>query len=239
MQWRVHTMGIFIYIHPRLWIGCRNDIDMIYSIEIERGRKRDVSHRLLVSQRNRCLSRTDQPSKLLQLMQLQPLRCSPWPRSCKQLDTFQHKSGKFHHSTILPFYPPDPKKAYRLTFVHTKEALQEGAFSFRILRILGKIANFVQLKTGDDPWRLKNITYYFFVFHSRYLYFRHCQWWRFPGLLPFLSNNCFPKPLQFLQVHKSSSSSSEWNFWNLLIKSWMFSLPVFCKREGGEPVIHK
>ena len=182
-------------------------------------------------------------------MQLQPLRCSPWPHSWnwmvsqvpkihKQLDTFQ-QVGKFHHSTVgAP--RPNQRIAWRLCTPKKRSKKELSAFA--------SFASWGKLRTqnqavGDDPWRLKNITYckiFLSLIHDRrYLYFIHCQWWRFPGLLHFLSNKCFPKPLQFLQVHKSSSSSSEWNFWNLLIKSWMFSLPVFCNREGGEPVIHK
>lgn len=191
-------------------------------------------------------------------MQLQPLRCSPWPRSWKRkkkkvngisvspssqnLQTTRHIPTR-ENSTIPPFYPPDPKKAYSpYVCAHQRSAPRRSFQLSHPSHPGGKLRTLFNLKPVmiHEDWRtsLSRRTI-FFVFHSRYLYFRHCQWWRFPGLLPFLSNNCFPKPLQFLQVHKSSSSSSEWNFWNLLIKSWMFSLPVFCKREGGEPVIHK
>lgn len=190
-------------------------------------------------------------------MQLQPLRCSPWPRSWKRKkkksewylgipkfpkstnNSTHSNTGKFHHSTILP---PDPKKAYSpYVCAHQRSAPRRSFQLSHPSHPGGKLRTLFNLKPVmiHEDWRTSLSRTIFFVFHSRYLYFRHCQWWRFPGLLPFLSNNCFPKPLQFLQVHKSSSSSSEWNFWNLLIKSWMFSLPVFCKREGGEPVIHK
>ena len=116
-----------------------------------------------------------------------------------------HSNTKFHHSTIPPFHhstPPEPnRKRIALRLCTPKKRSKKELSAFASFASWGKIANFVQLKTGDDPWRLKNITvtYFFFVFHSRYLYFRHCQWWRFPGLLPFLPNNCFPKPLQFFK----------------------------------------